>query len=203
MAAIAFGYLIGVLLRLVRADPIDSLSAWWLKTFSSKIRDKNGELKRWVTNEFPYIGWIEDVCNKYLPPENFSFYKEVWEKRGNNKKNKQFFNYCKMLINSEDERCASEIYADEAFTRYIAEMFCALAVSTILLLPTTLIKAIYDPIWYVLFIILILYITSMALILKNFRTIRIKEVENVFAATFKLRDKLFPKDSQKQWLNNY
>ena len=72
-----------------------------------------------TTEAFPYIGWVEEACRQYLPPEALQFYKKIWAKRKQVGENKQFINFCKIIISSSDERAANEIYAAEALYRVI------------------------------------------------------------------------------------
>jgi len=181
---ICFGYLLGILLRLFRMEIPDNLSAWWLKTFSRKARVGKGQYKLYATEDFPYIGWMEQVCKEYLPPEAMQFYKKEWVNRKRDGRNKQFFNFSKILIASCDERAASEVYAAEALTRYIAGMFYALSMA-ILLIGLALVwnfsltgQVSSGPV-----IILGFYFLAILVIIQNFRRIRIKEVEVVFSAS--------------------
>lgn len=187
--AVGFGYLIGVLLRLFQTDLPDKWSAAWLRRFRRHARKGKDEFKLYATEEFPYIGWIGEVCKEYLPPEAQAFYDKVWAGRKRAGHNKQFFNYCKTLISSSDERAANEIYAAESLTRYISGMFYALAFSVVLILVTVILRyfasgqTMAGPI-----IILLAYLFAIVEILQHFRVIRIKEVETVFTASFRNRE---------------
>ena len=186
--AIGFGYLIGVLLRLLRTEYPDKWSSRWLQIFDRGARQNNGELVLWASEEFPYIGCLEIVCKRYLSPEALDFYTKIWAPRKTEGQNRQFFNFCKVLINSKDERAASEINTAEALSRYIAAMFFALAVSCCLLLITFILRIIFLGQGMTgLIVIIFIYISAMIIILHYFRFVRIKEVEIVFAATFKNR----------------
>jgi len=140
VVAICFGYLIGVLLRLIRADVPDQLSAAWLRRFERGARKEKGGFKLYATEEFPYFGWIEEAAQRYLPPEASEFYSRTWAKRKTGHRSKQFFNFCKLIVASCDEKAANEVYAAEALTRYIAGMFYALTLAVILLLVTLILR---------------------------------------------------------------
>jgi hypothetical protein len=191
---VCFGYLMGVLLRLFRCDRTDNLSAWFLRRYPSH-RQSNGKAKPYVTEKFPYIGWIEEVSKQYLSPEALKFYNDIWKPAKRDYQNKQFFTFSKVLINSHDEKAAIEIYATEALTRYISGMFYALLISLALILSTIVLLYFESgEIMTGLLVILIAYFISVLAILGHFRFIRIKEVETVFAASFKNKE-LFTVDT--------
>ena len=184
--AICFGYLIGILLRLLKVDTPDNLSALWLRLFSGRARKQKGQSTLFATEAFPYIGWVEEACQQYLPPEALQFYKKIWAKRKQAGENKQFINFCKTIISANDERAANEIYAAEALSRYIAGMFYALFFASILLLAVIIFST--NSTGQLLMVaILLAYVLAIIVIIQNFRRIRIKEVEAIFAASYKNR----------------
>ncbi len=134
--AVSFGYLIGVFLRLFQTDLPDRLSAAWLRRFKHDARQNNQKFKLWAIEQFPYFGWIEEVCKLYLPAEALDFYQKTWGRRKKGEQNKQFFTFIKTMINSEDERAAEEMYAAKSLSRYIAGMFYALCFACLALLVT-------------------------------------------------------------------
>jgi hypothetical protein len=185
---IVFGYLIGILLRLFRTDLPDKWSAWWLRKFVPYALEHKGEFKLWATEEFPYIGWLGVSCRQYLPSEVQAFYDKVWANRRQAGHNKQFFNFCKVMICSADEKAAIEIYAAEAMTRYISGMFYALAFASVLIFVTIILHYIvFGQALTGLVIILAAYLFGIEEILRHFRFIRIKETETVFTASFRNR----------------
>lgn len=187
VVVVSFGYLIGVILRLFRADQPDDWSARWLRRYAHH-RQSDGKPRLYVSEGFPYIGWIEEVCKLYLSSEALEFYNKTWAPRKQLKRNKQFFNFCKIMISSNDERAAGEIYAAEALSRYIAGMFYALLLAFILILITAVLRYIVlGQVMAGFIIILVAYLLAIMTILSHFRFIRIKEVETVFAASFKNR----------------
>jgi hypothetical protein len=186
---VGFGYLIGVLLRLLRTDLPDQWSAAWIRKFHQHARQKNGEFALWVSDDFPYIAWIGEMCKLCLPPDAQIFYDKVWATRKRTGQNKQFFNYCKVLINSKDEKAANEIYIAESLTRYISDMFYALLFAFVLIFVTVIVQySIVHQVTLGLVIILIAYLVALAVIVDHFRFIRIKEVETVFVASFHNRE---------------
>ena len=197
--AVVFGYLIGVLLRLFRTSLPDRISAAWLRKFYPEAHQPDGEPELWVSEQFPYIGWIGEVCKRHLPPEALEFYRDTWEPRKRPGHNRTFFNYCKILmITSKDDRASDEIYCAEAFSRYISGMFYALMLSSSLILITALLRFIASRELMVgLVVTLCAYLIATAVIIKYFRFMRIKEVETVFAASFKNRH-LFQLESESE-----
>ncbi len=195
LVLILLGYLLGLILRLFRAEMLDSFSG---KVNSIFPKHRN---KKYITEKFPYFEWLEELCEKYLPNETSVFFKRTWglrkiqetRKRKKVKKrgNKQYFNFCKTLINAVDERSAAEIYAAEVLTRYISGTFYALVFSSLSLLSTAIFTySLKRKVMWEFCPILIIYLVAILCILKNYRFTRLKEVETVFAASFKLRDKI-------------
>jgi hypothetical protein len=201
---VCFGYLIGIILRLLKTDIVDKLSARWLRTFDKNARAKTWTRKKpayrlFATEGFPYVRWIGEVAADYLPPEACHFYDKVWKGRTReSNQNKQFFNFCKLVVSSNDPNAANEIYASEALTRYIAGMFYALFLASILIVIAILMRFAFLGEWTLgLFILLVAYLLAIIIIIQRFRKIRIKEVEAVFAASYKNRDLFDEKVSKK------
>ena len=185
---ICFGYLIGVLLRLFRTDLPDKWSALWLRRFDRHALEGKGRFKLYATEDFPYISWIGETCKQYLPSEVQTFYDKVWAGRKQAGHNKQFFNFCKLMISSTDERSANEIYAAESLSRYISGMFYALVFAFILILATVVIRYfVLGQTMVGLIILLLAYLFAIEEILRHYRFIRVKEAEAVFTASFKNR----------------
>ena len=185
---LCFGYLIGVILRLFRPEPVDKLSAKCNEKFNSYARQDDGTVKLWASEEFPYIGWMGEVCELYLPPETKEFYYNTWAGRKREGHNHQFFNFCKTIITSVDERAANEIHSAEALSYYISGTFYSLLIASCLLSVTAVLHFIsFGKIMIPLLLIVVVYLLAIVVILNYFRFIRIKEVEIVFAATFRHR----------------
>ena len=186
---ISFGYLIGVVLRLFQTDLPDRLSAAWLRTFDRRARHGDRKFKLWAIEQFPYFGWIEQTCRLYLPSEALDFYQNTWGQRKQGQQNKQFFTFIKMMITSDDERAADEMYAAESLCRYIAGMFYALCFACLsLLIPIIVSYLGFGQVLISLIIVLAIYLFMIIEILAHYRFLRIKEVEIVFAASYKNRD---------------
>lgn len=185
---VSFGYLIGVVLRLFQTDLPDRLSAVWLRTFDRRARQEDRKFKLWATEQFPYFGWIEQLCKLYLPVEALDFYQKTWGQRKQGMQNKQFITFVKTMINSDDQRAAEEMYAAESLCRYIAGMFYALCFACLsLLIPVVVSYLVSGQVLISLIIVLGIYLFMIVEILAHYRFIRIKEVEIVFAASYKNR----------------
>ena len=194
---ISFGYLVGVVLRLFQTDLPDRLSAAWLRRFDHRALQGDRKFKLWAIEQFPYFGWIEQTCVLYLPAEALHFYQNTWGLRKQGEQNKQFFTYVKTIINSDDERAADEMYAAEALCRYIAGMFYALCFACLsLTIPIVVSYLVFGQIRTGLIIVLAVYLFMIVEILAHYRFLRIKEVEIVFAASYKNRT-LFEETSAK------
>jgi hypothetical protein len=184
---VSFGYLMGVILRLFRAEAADRMSAWFLRIVDRRAWGGETENNRYAYEKFPYSECLETVCNRWMHDNAISFYNDVWK----GKASKSLFNFCKIIITISDERSASEIYSAESLSRYISGMLYALAASTILLLGVWITDLVVtDSSNVALIFVIILYLFGIFAILRNFRFIRLKEVETIFAVSFKNR-KLF------------
>ncbi|MGA7195129.1 MAG: hypothetical protein WBW94_16020 [Anaerolineales bacterium] len=203
VVGICFGYLVGVLLRLIKTDSLDKFSAWWLRTFDKNVLEKSSDGKRSyrlsATEGFPYVGWIGQVAGGYLPPEALHFYQKVWSKRQRaSNQNKQFFNFCKLVVSCNDENAANEIYAAEALTRYIASMYYALLLGSLLIVITIVLRYfVLGQLVLGLFGLLAAYLLAIFIIVQRFRKMRIREVEVVFAASYKNRELFDEKQLKK------
>jgi hypothetical protein len=203
VVAVSFGYPIGVILRLFRTNFPDKLSAAWHRRFSRYARNRSGGYKLYAIEEFPYIGWIEEVCKSYLPHEALDFYHNTWGELKEVGENKQYFNFSKVLISAQDERSSVEIYAAEALSRYISGMFYALSFAFLMLLTVAVIIFLQlGKIQIGLLIILLSYLFAILVIIRQFRFIRIKEVEIVFAASYKNRSLFDHKSARSEETEN-
>jgi hypothetical protein len=191
LVTIGFGYLVGMLLRLFRPDLPDKLSGAWVRGFRRRGRQGKRELGLWAHEDFPYFGWIEEVCRDCLhSDEALEFYKKTWgrihevrEKKG---LSSPFFGFCKVMVSCADAKSAGEVYAAEALTRYLSGMFYALVFASAMILGTVILQYVVDREAMVgLIIVLCFYLFAIGTILGRFRSIRTGEVEIVFAACFK------------------
>ncbi len=184
LIVISFGYLIGVILRMLRAERSDKWAAKYLRIWSKHARKPENTENLYAYEPFPYIEWLGHVCQRNLPGEVQEFYDCVWSPR----KSRSFFNFCKIQVISEDERAAAEIYSAESLTRYISSMIYALFLSIILcfgnIASHLIVTARIDPLATPL---VLAYLLALMGILGNFRYMRIKEVQTVVYATFKNR----------------
>lgn len=198
---ICFGYLIGMILRLLKPGTPDKLSATKLR--KSKIKYD----KILYTSVFPYIDLINYQIEHdyYTKPVN-KYFNKIWKKRieKDEYQNHYFFNFHKYMICFNDEKAATEILSAESLTRYLTGIFYALRFSMILLIIGFIIVPIKVIILYpenyysiynisvivIIIIIFILYWYSNKILIENFRFIRIKEVVTVLIGSFKNR-KLF------------
>jgi hypothetical protein len=205
---VTFSYLLGIVLRLLKAQVPDMLSGRYLwlgcriesALFGSK-KQPNDYLE-----EFPYFNYLDKLVAKKLPVHARDFYCNTWRKwatcsvesssspsqdtdsvkaaegkrteAGPTFYNREFINYCKTIINSVDSKCSTEMYFTEAMTRYVASMFYALVFSIFVVFPAAIMAHMEG-----LLIFPILYFLATLVILRNMRMLRVKEVEIVFAAT--------------------
>jgi hypothetical protein len=185
LVAVAFGYLAGVILRLFRTELSDRASAAFLRLYDRNARGGVRDNNRYAYEGFPYSRWLAYLAEHRLPKAAHDFYKSTWL----GCPSKQFLNFCKIVVSSSDSGAAAEIYAAESLSRYVSGMFYALVVAFLLLL--TLIGArLYAGvvIGVALPVLIVAYGAGLVAILANFRFIRIKEVETIFAASFKNRE---------------
>jgi hypothetical protein len=186
---VVFGYLIGLLLRLLQPAGPDRLSAAWLGRRYRRARKQGGKIPLYISERFPYIGYLGGMCRQRICSSDvLDFYKKTWAPRRRRGQNLEFFNFCKAMILSEDERSASEIYAAEAFVRYMSGMFYALVAAFCMILVTFVVRWVdVGRPMAGLIIMLCTYLLAIGMILRSFRFIRIKEAQTVFAASFKNR----------------
>lgn len=203
---VIFGYLIGVVLRLFRTNKLDRCSQKYLKflfhlrNLLRRKRNRNKNIPLYIEDEFPYILHLEDECDS-MPNNVKKFYEEHWLTKKGKKHEITFFNFCKIMINSLDDRATREIYYAESLSRYISGMFFALKYSIYLIGITIVINIIHPEhkILYGLFIFLLAYLYLIHGILKNFRFLRIKEVCTVFIASY-FNQSIFEENPRKLFL---
>jgi hypothetical protein len=217
VAIVAFGYLIGVVLWLIGAENPDAVSPKFQRIIPSRLWTiipkrfrRSKEDHSYYEEAFPYINGLGSIVENYLPNEAKEFYKNCWGPRNSIDRNKYFFNYCKMLINSKDPQSAFEISSNEALIRYIAAMFYALLTSLILvsiiflfeyyscspmiyqvkktlnlsnLCPITVTPELIDSVFFI-----VIYIAAIFVLLRRLRYMRFKEVQTVFVASLANKD---------------
>lgn len=224
---VCFGYLIGVVLRLIRCSLADRISGiyWTVRFKLNKIRKKTiryltiarHKKKKKTTNfgklinnheKFPYL---EYIIRKYEKQnELFSFYnyfKVIQDQilQGDKRDKRSLFNSLKMIILYINKDLAIECFAAEALNRYIASILYGILFSIGFLLLITLIVY-FQPetpkpegILYVLLMVIMLYLIPFFIIIKNYRSSRIREVEIVFSALLAIKeDPKFPKEFKEK-----
>jgi hypothetical protein len=198
---IPFGYLTGVILRLFRTDLPDRHSGLFQRLFRG--RSLKNEQALWVHETFPYPGWLAYLVEHRFPKEAKAFFSQLCSvspeshETDDPRKRKQFINFCKVVVSSADLAAAIEIYSAESLCRYISGMYYALCFS-LLMLITVAVSRLYIslPVGLGIISLVVSYVIGIVAILANFRFIRIKEVETIFAAIYKNRE-LFMKDKDQ------
>jgi hypothetical protein len=183
---ISFGYLLGIVLRLIPPSWPDGLSAIWLGRFGDPDdKPARRELRK---ARFPYIEWVCSTSGDRLPREVSAFYQATWgDPDSKVKRSKTFFNFMKVMLS--DEKAKDEVYAAEAMTRYISGMFYALLASVVLIGAAWLACGALSGKWMAgLLVVIVAYSVAGLVIVRRFRTIRVKEVEAVFAASYRNRE---------------
>lgn len=177
----SFGYLIGVVLRMFRSELADLWSAKFLRRYDKNAKGPECLENMYAYEKFPYSDWVGHLSNR-LPESAQIFYKEIWSQH----KTKTFLNFCKVLIISEDERAANEIYASESMCRYISGMFYALLASFGILYCVIIADLLIIHKTNEMLVGLVVgYFIAILGILWNFRFMRLKEVKTVFSAAYK------------------
>ena len=101
-------------------------------------------------------------------------------------KDSSFFNFCKTMIISSDDKLANELYSRASLSRYISGMFYALISASWLVFGTVVLqlylKSTINPSLVLIFFV---YIVAIVGILRNLRFMRISEAQTVFYASFK------------------
>jgi len=198
---ICFGYLIGMILRLLMTDIPDELSAWYHRSFNRKKSTKSdGSYRSWSIEKFPYIDLIgelilRDLCDDSSPI--YEFYKREWARRKRKEGNKRFFNFCKtMLLREGNEMTVVELYTAESINRYISGMFYSLLLSFLLILISIPFQSKSELI-IISVIILLSYLIGLWNIVSRFRFIRIKEAQTLFDACYKNKEWFLTDSSTK------
>ena len=187
LASITLSYLLGVVLRLLRSELPDRLSARFIRIFDRRTYGGVNNKNRYAYERFPFTQCMRTVCEDLMPPDVLQFYETVWARHDST----HFFNLCKLVVASEDPKAAQELYSAEALCRHISGMFYALTASLAAVL------SVHIAVWisrgspsFVLTLIVFVYIIAIVVILSNFRFMRLKEVETVFAASYRNREKI-------------
>ena len=201
MVVIPFSYLAGVILRLFRTDLPDRHSGLFQRLFPA--RHLTREEAPWAYEEFPYPEWLAYLVQHRFPEKARPFLLGWWSTSPGNhqtadpRKRKQFINFCKVVISSADPAAAAELYAAESLSRYIAGMYYALCLSLLMLVTAAVSRlSAREPVSLGHVALVASYAVGIVAILANFRFIRIKEVETIFAATYKNRGLFVSEEEQ-------
>jgi hypothetical protein len=186
--AVCFGYLVGVLLRLYRCEYADRWSAWWIRKFNRAARLDSGGYRRFASEDFPYVEWMQEVCRTSLPTETARFFDATWARRIGKPRNRQYFNFCKAIVASHDAQAGADLFAAEAMSRYISSMLYALvAAFAFMLIDSIALLFAAGPFILIVPLMASAYGYSILVILARYRFMRIKEVELLFAACYRHR----------------
>jgi mannose-6-phosphate isomerase-like protein (cupin superfamily) len=163
----------------------------------------------WRAERFPYPVWQFRKLKLYHPPESHRFFEEYIKcmaSTTSGRKGKEFFNYCKMVVYSAVGKIGDvviqEVNLAEAHVRYYAGTYYALFYSFWILITASFIQCIGSILvffhlvsfvstskWLYLLIfinVILLFICIVIgkMILKRFRTLRLKEVDAVYDAFY-------------------
>lgn len=147
----------------------------------------------WAIEPFPYIKWIGIVVKYNLPDSAAEFYEKVWKEQLKLGGNMRFFNFCKRLIFQKDDPIIDNLVSSETTVRYLSGMTYALMYTIITMLMVLFFRLIlfeFDNFLIVLILLLFLYVWSFLVIVKNYKYLRIREVELLFDISFKYRNEL-------------
>lgn len=186
LVAVPFGFLAGVVLRLLRTEVPDRTSALFLRFYDSNARGGARKGNQYAHERFPYTGWLEIVVERGngFPPTVRDFFSSVWKDRNS----RAFINFCKVVVSAEDPAAGADIYSAESLSRYISGMFYALATASAILVLLGISRMVAGVgLGVAVPVAVVAYVAGLVAILANFRFIRIKEVETIFAAAFKNR----------------
>jgi hypothetical protein len=193
LIAVAFGYLLGVVLRVARANRADAWSARFLRIYHWRKWRRDG-CPIYVTEQFPFIESLRIRAHRDYPSEAGEFFDAVWGRVESGGKGQALFNFCKLMVSSEDAR-GGEIYAAEALTRYMASICYALLFSVLWWVVVGVVRYFVvsetSPYAGPIALLVMTYTIALSIILRNMRFVRLKETETVFAVTFKNRERLF------------
>ena len=198
---ICFGYLAGIVLRFMRPEIPEYWSQKYNLKFSKKVKENDSTL---LNSNFPYLEWFNYLFqNNQYPSKYTAHFIKIWAEGLNVKHKKQFFNFYKLLICFNDKEATDEIYSAESISRYNVGIFYALVISIISLLTALVIVSlsaltpykfvsltILPEFTFLLLILIVIYSLSLIIVIRNFRLIRMKEVETVIVASVKNYNKI-------------
>jgi hypothetical protein len=177
---LTFGYLLGVLLRILRSDAADTASALFLRIFLKRGRGMPSDKNQFTREKFPYQDCIR--IGDWLPNGAKEFYRTFWTVHDEGAR-KRFLNFCKLVITVSSEKSAAEIYAAESLSRFISSMFYGLLIATTAWMAVVAVNSTAG------FQCLVgAYLMAIVAILRNYRLIRLKEVETIFTIAYVNRE---------------
>lgn len=191
---VAFGYPVGISLRLLRCEGVDKLSAKYIKLL--KMADPNA---LYLTESFFFPEWMLQKCKTGLPAEAKRFCEKYWGKQLSESEvpNTHAFNLYKVMIAKNDPQSGNEVYAAEALSRFVAGSFYALLISIFMMAVSlfSLLRLTSAPTLILPLVITCSYFALIHVILSRYRLLRCKEVDTVFNAALANREhfgKIFP-----------
>lgn len=187
---ICFGYLVGMILRLLKASTTDNYARLYYKLLFWKKK------QLWMTDRFPYFQVVRNRVAVDLPANALTFFDQVWRRRADDvdlthRESTRFFNYCKNTLNKKDITLLEDIFAIEVTVRYLSGMFFSLCFASLSLLLAILVSGDEFIRHFILTLAAIYGIVAVVLI-DRFRKMRIKEVELVFDASYQNRELFEP-----------
>ncbi|HEX3530974.1 MAG TPA: cupin domain-containing protein [Thermoanaerobaculia bacterium] len=165
----------------------------------------------WATEPFPYPRWQFLKFERYHPREVGKFFEEYRECMGLGSQSekrvgrgKEFFNYCKMVVlhssRSPGDALIEEVHYAEATVRFYAGTYTGLRPSLLLLVTLLVGQIIFLAVpglrgqyglstmkvinAFVTMALIAASAQTMRIILKRFRTLRLKEVDTVYDAFY-------------------
>lgn len=192
-----FGYLLGMMLRLLKTSIPDNFSAWVNRNRKRYWRLDKDKMPKWATEKFPFIGWMGINVKNCLPPEAYQFYMQVWNERNLPEGNLRFFNYCKNILDKKDNPIMLEIMATEATMRFLSGMFYSLIASMLILALVLFVTEHGMQNWHFITFAIGLYAVCLRVITLNFRFYRCKETEILFDATYQNKELFLTQEQLK------
>jgi hypothetical protein len=187
-------YILGMVLRMLRTEIPDRISAWCLRHIPPRMPDKHDYLKE----RFFYPKWMSERYIPSLPPAAREFFDELWGKHyqepdlGSPNPNTHFFNFIKTLLLAVNKETYAQLVASEAVNRFVASSFWALLICTGLLLVDGCLLLVEGagPVFWFCIMMSVIYLAVLYGIIRHFRFIRCKEVTFLFCASFAHREEI-------------
>ena len=191
--ALGASYILGMVLRMLRTEIPDRVSAWCLGHIPPRLQEAD-----LLKESFFYVKWMRERHVPCLPSAAKDFFEGIWAKHyqqpipGVRNPNTDFFNFMKTLFLAIDKNTSEQLMASEAISRFVASSFWALAICTGLLAVDGgvlyfrgLSLGVHFCVW-----LFIIYLTVLYGIVRHFRYLRCKEVALVFEVSFAYRNEI-------------